>query len=61
LNKAQTELAAVNQQLADPATYANPDRAKVEKLNAEHARLQAKVAELEESWLELEMAKEEAS
>ncbi|MBU1214040.1 MAG: ATP-binding cassette domain-containing protein [Gammaproteobacteria bacterium] len=61
LNKAQTELAAVNQQLADPCTYANPDRAKVEKLNAEHARLQAKVAELEEGWLELEMAKEEAS
>jgi len=61
LNKAQTELTAVNQQLADPETYANPDRAKVEKLNAEHARLQAKVAELEEGWLELEMAKEEAS
>jgi len=61
LNKAQTELAAVNQQLADPDTYTNPDRAKVEKLNAEHARLQAKVAELEEAWLELEMAKEEAN
>nr|AOO54634.1 ABC transporter [uncultured bacterium] len=61
LNKAQTELAAVDQQLADPDTYANPDRAKVEKLNTEHARLQAKVAELEEAWLELEMAKEEAS
>ncbi len=61
LNKAQTELASVNEQLADPATYANPDRAKVSQLNAEHARLQAKVAELEEGWLELEMAKEEAS
>jgi len=61
LSKAQTELAAVNQQLADPDTYANPDRAKVSQLNAEHARLQAKVAELEEGWLELEMAKEEAS
>ena len=61
LNKAQTELAALNQQLADPDTYANPDRTKVEKLNADHARLQAKVAELEEGWLELEMAKEEAS
>jgi len=60
LAAAQTELAAVNQQLADPATYANPDRAKISGLNAEHARLQAKVAELEESWLELEMAKEEA-
>jgi ATP-binding cassette subfamily F protein 3 len=61
LNKAQTELATVNEQLADPDTYANPDRAKVEKLNADHTRLQAKVAELEEAWLELEMAKEEAS
>jgi ATP-binding cassette subfamily F protein 3 len=61
LNKVQTELAAVNQQLADPDTYVNPDRAKVEKLNADHARLQAKVAELEEAWLELEMAKEEAN
>ena len=61
LNKAQTELATVNEQLADPETYTNPDRAKVEKLNADHARLQAKVAELEEAWLELEMAKEEAS
>jgi ATP-binding cassette, subfamily F, member 3 len=57
---AQAELAAVDQQLADPATYANPDRAKVNQLNAEHARLAAKVAELEEGWLELEMAKEEA-
>ncbi len=61
LNKAQTELAAVNQQLADPETYTNPDRAKIEKLNADHARLQTKVTELEETWLELEMAKEEAS
>jgi ATP-binding cassette subfamily F protein 3 len=60
LAAAQAELATINQQLADPATYANPDRAKVSGLNAEHARLQAKVAELEEGWLELEMAKEEA-
>jgi ATP-binding cassette subfamily F protein 3 len=61
LSAAQTELAAINQQLADPDTYANPDHAKVGQLNAEHARLSAKVAELEESWLELEMAKEDAS
>jgi ATP-binding cassette subfamily F protein 3 len=59
LNSAQAELAALNLQLADPATYANPDRAKVSQLNADHARLQAKVAALEEGWLELEMAKEE--
>jgi ATP-binding cassette subfamily F protein 3 len=60
LAAAQAELAAVNQQLADPATYANADRAKVTQLNAEHTRLTAKVTELEEGWLELEMAKEEA-
>ncbi|MDO8310492.1 MAG: ATP-binding cassette domain-containing protein, partial [Sideroxyarcus sp.] len=61
LAAAQTELVAINRQLADPDTYANPDRAKVSQLNAEHARLAAKVAELEEGWLELEMAKEEAN
>ena len=60
LTAAQTDLAAIDRQLADPATYAAPDRAKVEQLNAERARLAAKVAELEEDWLELEMAKEEA-
>ena len=59
LASAQAELAAVNQQLADPATYANPDRDKISELNAAHARLQAKVAELEEDWLALEMALEE--
>jgi ATP-binding cassette subfamily F protein 3 len=53
LAAAQTELAAVDQQLADPAT--------VNQLNAEHVRLAAKVAELEERWLELEMAKEESN
>ncbi|MBY0575502.1 MAG: ATP-binding cassette domain-containing protein [Gallionellaceae bacterium] len=59
LATAQTELAAVNRQLADPATYASPDRDRISELNAAHARLEAKVAELEESWLELEMAMEE--
>ncbi len=61
LTAAQTELATINQQLADPDTYANPDHTKVGQLNNEHARLSAKVAELEEGWLELEMAKEDAS
>jgi len=56
LSAAQLELAAVNRQLADPATYASPDRDKINELNAAHAKLEAKVAELEESWLELEMA-----
>ena len=56
LATAQAELAAVNLQLADPATYASPDRDRIAELNAAHARLEAKVAELEEGWLELEMA-----
>ena len=56
LATAQAELAAVNRQLADPATYASPDRDRIAELNAAHAKMEAKVAELEESWLELEMA-----
>ena len=56
LTRAQAELAEVNRQLADPATYASPDRDELGKLNAAHATLQAKVEELEESWLELETA-----
>ena len=56
LASTQAELAAVNQQLADPATYTSPERDKISELNATHARLEAKVAELEESWLALEMA-----
>jgi ATP-binding cassette subfamily F protein 3 len=60
LGSAQAELAAVNQQLADPATYTHSDRDQLSQLNAEHARLETKVAELEESWLELELAMEAA-
>jgi ATP-binding cassette subfamily F protein 3 len=56
LAAAQAELATVNLQLADPVTYASPDRARISELNAAHARLEAKVGELEESWLELEIA-----
>jgi len=56
LATAQAELAAVNRQLADPVTYASPDRDRIAELNAAHAKMEAKVAELEESWLELEMA-----
>ncbi len=59
LNNAQAELATVNQQLADPDTYTGTDRTRIDELNAAHTRLAAKVAELEESWLELEMAMEE--
>ena len=59
LAKAQAELAEVNRQLADPAIYANSDRDAIIKLNALHTACEKKVAELEESWLELEMAMEE--
>ena len=59
LSTAQAELAAINRQLADPATYSNPDRNKISQLNALHTSLEAKVAELEEKWLELEMLLEE--
>jgi ATP-binding cassette subfamily F protein 3 len=61
LAAAQAELAAVNHQLADPSTYANPDRSKINQLNTLHANLEAKVADLEENWLELEMRMEEGS
>jgi ATP-binding cassette subfamily F protein 3 len=60
LAAAQTELTIVNNKLADPATYDNLPRSEVDKLNVLHATLEQKVAELEESWLELEMAIEEA-
>ncbi len=54
LTTAQAELAAVTGQLADRATYVSSDREKISELNAAHTRLKEKVAELEESWLELE-------
>ncbi|MCL4471373.1 MAG: ATP-binding cassette domain-containing protein [Gammaproteobacteria bacterium] len=60
LAKAQAELAEVNSQLADPATYADSAGDEISGLNARRERLEAKQAELEEAWLELEMALEEA-
>jgi ATP-binding cassette subfamily F protein 3 len=60
LNSAQAELAEINRQLADPATYENPDSGEISRLNARRESLEARAAELEESWLELEMALEEA-
>lgn len=59
LTAAQKELAVASQKLADPATYTNCPREEIERLSAIHATLQQKVAELEEGWLELEMALEE--
>jgi ATP-binding cassette subfamily F protein 3 len=59
LAAAGAELAAINRQLADPATYTRLARDEISKLNTLHASLEKKVAELEESWLELETAMEE--
>ncbi len=56
---AQKELAEASRQLADPATYTQHTRAEVDQLNAVYTALRTKIAELEESWLELEMALEE--
>jgi ATP-binding cassette subfamily F protein 3 len=56
---AQKELAEASRQLADPATYIHRTRDEIDKLSAIHANLEAKVAELEENWLALEMAMEE--
>ena len=60
LAAAQTELSIVTNKLADPATYDNLPRSEVDKLNALHIKFEQQVAELEESWLALEMAIEEA-
>ncbi|MBA3756178.1 MAG: ATP-binding cassette domain-containing protein, partial [Nitrosomonas sp.] len=59
LTIAQRELDEANRQLADPVTYTNRSRDEVDQLSAIHATLEKKVAELEESWLELEIALEE--
>lgn len=59
LNIAQKELAEANRQLADPVTYAQRTREEIDQLSDVHATLEKKIAELEESWLELEMALEE--
>jgi ATP-binding cassette subfamily F protein 3 len=61
LNKAQDELAEINGKLADPATYASCSGDFIAALNARREILESKVAELEESWLELEMSLEEAA
>ncbi|MDD5299854.1 MAG: ATP-binding cassette domain-containing protein [Gallionella sp.] len=60
LNKAQNELSEINRQLGDPATYSECSSDFIADLNVRRERLESKVAELEESWLELEMSLEEA-
>lgn len=59
LTIAQKELAEANRRLADPVTYTNCPREEIDRLSTMHATLEKKVAELEENWLELEMALEE--
>lgn len=59
LAKAQAELAEINQQLGDPATYADADAGKVTKLNARREELEGQIAQAEEAWLEIEMSLEE--
>jgi len=60
LHQAQVDLAEINRQLADPSLYQDPDQALVESLNQRREALDGRVAQLEEGWLELEMALEEA-
>jgi len=59
LNRVQAELTEINAKLGDPATYSDCSSDFLAKLNARRELVQAKVDELEESWLELEMALEE--
>ncbi|WP_103965210.1 ABC-F family ATP-binding cassette domain-containing protein [Nitrosomonas ureae] len=59
LTIAQKELTEANRRLADPATYANCSRNEIDQLSETLVTLEKKVAELEENWLELEMALEE--
>lgn len=56
LTAAQTELRIVTEKLADSTTYEQLPRVEIDKLITQHVTLEQKVAELEESWLELEMA-----
>ncbi len=58
LSRAQTELAGINAQLGDPVTYSDCSSDFIADLNARRERVQARVDELEEGWLELEMALE---
>ncbi len=60
LNKAQTELTEINRQLGDPATYSECSSDFIADLNVRREVLESRVAELEESWLELELSLEEA-
>ncbi|MDP1592761.1 MAG: ATP-binding cassette domain-containing protein [Gallionella sp.] len=58
LGKAQAELTEINAQLGDPATYASCSNDFIASLNSRREIVQARVDELEEGWLELELALE---
>ncbi|MDX8379809.1 MAG: ATP-binding cassette domain-containing protein [Gallionella sp.] len=58
LTKAQAELAEINRQLGDPATYVDGSGDFIAELNARREMVQLKVDEREDRWLELEMALE---
>ncbi len=60
LEQAQSELGKVNEQLGNPDTYATASPDFIADLNARRETLEAKVATLEENWLELEMSLEVA-
>ncbi len=55
LNKAQNEMGEINRQLGDPSTYADCSTDFIANLNVQRGILETKIAELEESWLEMEM------
>ena len=59
LGRAQTELTEINSRLGDPATYTECSTDFIGTLNARREIVQGKVDEMEEVWLELEMALEE--
>ena len=60
IKQAQAALAETQQRLADPATYLNPADPAIAQLNQTRETLEKKIATLEEAWLELEMALEDA-
>lgn len=61
LSKAQSALEDIDRQLGDPATYMTTAAEQINAMNVQRETLQSKVATLEEGWLELEMALEEAA
>ncbi|SER20159.1 ATP-binding cassette, subfamily F, member 3 [Nitrosomonas sp. Nm51] len=59
IDAAQKELAEARRQLADPVIYTQRTRTEIDQLSVVHDMLEQKIADLEESWLELEMTLEE--